>query len=659
MSDERLALAADFPATSVEAWKESLEKVLNGAPFEKKMVIKTYDGIDIQPLYTKADWAAEGNPSGFPGAAPFTRGTNAAGRSADGWDIRQIHAQADLSKANDQILEDLERGVTSIVLKFDDAACAGLDGNDPAAKDMAGRNGMMIYSVEDLENALEGVLLDLAGVSLEAGGQAINAASLLKQLWVKKGISNTDAMGAFNVDPLGTLAATGALPKSIDAALTDMAELAKETAVDYPNVTAVKVDTSSYYGAGTTETQDLAIAMATAVAYLRAMVKAGLSVEEAAKQITFSFANGAEIFPGIAKLRAARFLWAQIIKASGSNEVAMNLHAITATRAMSKRDPWVNMLRTTATCFAGAIGGADAITVLPFDHHCGVADDFARRIARNTQIVLQEESYLNKVIDPAGGSWFIESLTEQYVKKAWALFQDIEAKGGMAAVLQSGDIQDQIAQTWQARLKNIAKRKDPVTGVSEYPNITEDKVERPAPDYDALIAKIAKSSGDTIGKLAQAGRGEATMIKALPAHRLAEGFEKLRDAADAYKDANGTFPQIFSANMGAIAKHTARATFAKNFFEAGGIQTVSNNGFATADDAVAAFKESGAKIAVLCGSDDQYQELATTFATALKTAGATKVFLAGRGEFDGVDQAVGMGSDVLATLQDLHTVLGV
>ncbi len=656
MSDARLALGAEFPATSVDAWKESLEKVLKGAPFEKKMVVKTYDGIDIQPLYTKDDWKAEGNPSGFPGAAPFTRGNSAKGRSLEGWDIRQIHAHADKIVANQQILDDLERGVTSLILKLDAAAQAGKNGAD--APELAGRDGMMIYSKEDLGDVLDGVLLDLAGISLEAGDQAVNAATFLKGLWADKGIANDQAMGAFNADPLGTLAASGTLSKSVEDALKDMAELAKETATTYANVTAVKVDTSAYYGAGASETQDLACALATGVAYLRAMVDAGMSVDAAAGQIVFSFANGCEVFPGIAKLRAARFLWAQIVKASGGSEeaCAMNLHATTSERAMSQRDPWVNMLRTTATCFAGAIGGADAITVLPFDQHCGVADDFARRIARNTQVVLQEESSLNKVIDPAGGSWFIENLTEQYVEKAWALFQAIEAKGGMVGVLADGSLQAQIADTWAARVKNIAKRKDPVTGVSEYPNIAEDAVVREEPDYAALLAKVAKADV-TIGSLATGGEG--AKVQALPAHRLAEDFEKLRDAADAYKATKGDYPQIFLANMGAIAKHTARATFAKNFFEAGGVEAKGNNGFADAAAAVEAFKESGAQVCVLCGSDDQYEELAAAFATALKEAGASKVYLAGRGDFDGVDAAIGMGSDVLATLQDLHTVLGV
>ena len=683
MSDERLALAAGFPDVSVEAWKESLDKVLKGAPFEKKMVVKTYDGIDIQPLYTKADWSAENNPSGFPGAAPYTRGNTAAGRSADGWDIRAVHAKADISTANDEILDDLERGVTSITLQLDEAAQAGLDSDDAGAAGLAGRNGIMISSVDDLDNLLDGVLLDLASVTLDAGAEAVSAAALLAGLWEKREVSNEGAMGAFNVDPLGTLAANGSLSKSVEASLTEMASLAKTTSENYPNVTAVKVDTSAYYGAGATETLDLAIALATGTSYLRSMTDAGMSVDAAAQQIVFCFANGADIFPGIAKLRAARFLWAQVVKASGGSDdaAAMNLHAGTAARALSKRDPWVNMLRTTATCFAGAIGGADSITVLPFDHHCGLPDGFSRRIARNQQVVLQEESYLNKVIDPAGGSWFIENLTEQYAAKAWSIFQEIEGKGGMADVLNSGWVQDEIAATWQARLKNIAKRKDALTGISEFPNILEEAVVRETPDYAGLIAKskarlsasrssdvagtdfasltAAAVKGATIGVLAAALKGDGVSVKALPAHRLAEGFEKLRDAADDYKASNGHLPKIFSANIGAIAKHTGRASFAKNFFEAGGVQATQNNGFANADNAAAAFKESGAEVAVICGSDGQYEEQAASFATSLKSAGAKKVYLAGRGEFAGIDQSVSMGSDVLQTAQDLHTVLGV
>lgn len=682
MSDQRLALAAGFPDVSVEAWKESLEKVLKGASFDKKMVVKTYDGIDIQPLYTKADWSAENNPSGFPGAAPYTRGNTVDGRSVDGWDIRAVHAKADISIANDEILDDLERGVTSIVLKLDDAGQAGLDSDDAQAAELAGRNGIMISSVEDLDDLLDGVLLDLASVTLDAGAQAVPAAALLAALWEKREVSNEGAMAAFNVDPLGALAASGSLPKDIGNALSEMATLAKTTSENYPNVTAVKVDTSAYYGAGATETLDLAIALATGTAYLRSLCDAGLSVDDAAQQMIFSFANGADIFPGIAKLRAARYLWAQVIKASGGSDEAsaINLHAATSARALSKRDPWVNILRTTTTCFAGAIGGADSITVLPFDYHCGLADGFSRRIARNTQVVLQEESYLNKVIDPAGGSWFIESLTEQYVDKAWSLFQEIEGKGGMAAVLQSGWVQDQIAVTWDARLKNIAKRKDALTGISEFPNIAEDAVVREIPDYAKLIAKAktrlstsrsnelsgtdfksltaAALKGATIGVMAQSLKGDECYVTALPAHRLAEGFEKLRDAADDYKAANGDFPKIFSANIGAIAKHTGRASFAKNFFEAGGVEATQNNGFTSIDDLKAAFTQSGAKVAVICGSDGQYAEQAEEFASILKSVGAKKIYLAGRGEFNDIDQSVSIGSDVLATLQDLHTVLG-
>ncbi|WP_432472790.1 methylmalonyl-CoA mutase family protein [Amphritea sp. HPY] len=692
MTDERLALAASFPEISVEEWKKSLNKVLKGASIEEKMFVNTYEGINIQPLYTKEDWKAEGNPSGFPGSAPFTRGGAAIGSVTDGWDVRQIHSDADISIANKAILEDLERGVTSIILQLDDAALAGLDAGNPKASDLAGRNGVMVSSVADLDMLLDGVLLDLAGISLEAGAQSTSAAAILAALWVKRGVSSEQAFGAFNADPLGVLAAKGALPNGIGESLDDMASLAKATATTYPNVTAVKVDTSAYYGAGASETQDLAVALATGVTYLRAMIKAGLTVDQAAPQIVFSFANSANVFLGIAKLRSARLLWAQVVKASGGSEeaCAMNLHAKTSERALSKRDPWVNILRTTATCFVGAVGGANSITVLPFDHHCyGQADSFARRIARNTQVVLQEESFLNKVVDPVGGSWYVESLTEEFSSKAWSIFQEIERRGGMTTVILTGWIQDQIAATWRARVKNIATRKDPITGVSEFPNINEEDIKSAEPDYDSLIMKAAERlstcqrktgwsveddannfaalrqgmlEGETIGTIAHATKlkhDAEIKVSSLPAHRLAEDFEKLRDAADEFKRAKGKFPTIFSANIGAAVNHTSQATFAKNFFEAGGIEVITNDGFATASGAVQAFHVSGADVAVICGSDKQVGEIGIDLALGLKRAGAKKVYLVAKGKAIYVDAVIDMDSDILSILQNLHKVLGV
>ncbi|GAA0575574.1 methylmalonyl-CoA mutase family protein [Caenispirillum bisanense] len=696
MSDDTLTLAGDFPATK-DLWLAAVEKVLKGAPFDKKMLTKTYEGITLQPLYTGADWAAEGDPSGLPGFAPFTRGATAAGTRAAGWDIRQLHTHPDPAAVNKAVLTDLERGASSVTLRLDEAARRGDDAD--AATNLAGLGGLMAYTAADFDVALTGVYEDLATVALEAGAAFLPAAALLAAHWQVKGLDRAAVRAAFNADPLGWLAATGELPGGAEVQLKALADLAAWTAANCPNATAVAVDTGAYHLAGATETQDLAIAMATAVAYLRAMTAAGMSVEAAAQQIVFSLPVGTEQFLAIAKLRAARRLWGQVMEACGvSGDAArMRLAAATAERVVSQRDPWVNMLRTTVTTFAAAVGGADSVTVLPFDAMLGLPTDFARRIARNTQLVLMEESNLDKVVDPAGGSWYVETLTGQMADEAWTLFQDIEKHGGLLACLESGHVPAKIEAAHAARAKALATRKDPITGVSEFPNIHEKPVDVVTPDLDALrraaVARVrdgrrsaalplsdlgsgavtaaaveAAAAGATLAALAAAlaAAGEASVVKALPQRRLAAEYEDLRDAADEFMVTTGARPRIFLASLGPVAVHTARATYAKNFFEAGGIEAVGTAGYDSAEACVAAFKESGAPIAVLCSSDDVYAELAEKTAAGLKTAGCRKLFLAGApGERKdaytaaGIDGFVFLGCDALDTLRSTLALMGV
>lgn len=693
MSDEKLVFAGDFPATSYDEWRVVAEKALKGAPFDKKLLTRLYEGITVQPIYTRKEWPADGDPSGMPGAAPFTRGSHACGAGPDGWDVRQEHAHPDPAQGNKAILVDLRRGATSVVVRLDQAARAGVDPDAAGSDGLAGVGGTMVYSVADMDALFKDVLIDLVPVQLVAGAQFLPAAALLAGLWKKRGVANDKAVGAFNADPLGALADTGALPVSVDTALAQMADLAKLTAKTYAKVTAVGVDTSAYHDAGSTETQDLACSMATAVAYLRAMTAGGMSVDDACRQIVFTYATGCDFFLTMAKLRAARKMWARVAESCGASPAAraMTIHARSADRMMTRRDPWVNMLRTTTAAFAAGVAGADSVTILPFDHALGLPDDFSRRISRNAQVILREESSLTKVIDPAGGSWYVESLTDQLATSAWGLFQEIEKMGGMAKALASGWVADQIAASNAEREKGIARRRDPITGVSEFPNITE-KLPVPAkPDLAGLRQAAAKAlpadrakaasgatsaqaaidaaaGGASIGTLAKAlaGSGGGATIKALPNHWLAETFEALRDAADAHKAKTGAWPRIFLANMGPIAAHTARATYAKNFFEVGGIETLSNNGFADADACAKAFKDSGAKIAIVCSSDALYEEYVAKVTPALKQAGASFVFVAGNpGDKKetytgaGVDDFIFMGCDVLGTLKATLARLGV
>ncbi len=607
---DRLALGADFPAPDHDAWIELATKALKGGSLDKLTTV-TAEGIEIPPLYTDPGIA---DPAGLPGEAPFTRGAMAAGRADLSWDIRQLHADPNAAQANTSVLNDLERGATSLLLDLDKLG---------------------VESVDDLGAVLDGVLLDLAGVHLRSSVNGIAGAHALTDLWVKQDVASSAALGGLGVDPLAVAARTGSAP-----ALDDVVAAVK-LAASYPHVRALAVDATPYADAGASDAQEIAYSLATAVEYLRLLDVDGVSIDDACSAMTFTYSLGADQFAGVAKLRAARTCWARVAEASGASAAAaaQDQHAISASAMLTTRDPWVNLLRVTVACFAAAVGGAQSITTQPFDSAIGVSDEFARRIARNTQLLLLEESNLARVVDPAGGSWFVEELTSELGDKAWRQFQAIEAAGGMAASLDAGLVADQIATVADERAIKVAKRKLGITGVSEFPNIAEEPVVRqPSPDTD---------------------------VGGLPLRRYAEPFEALRQSADDAAAA-GQRPQVFLANLGPVADHTARASYAQNFFEVGGIEAITNDGYESAAATAAAFQASGAKVAAICSSDAIYADQAAATARALVAAGATHVVLAGRPgdaqadyEAAGISGFIHMGADVLAALQRTHDILGI
>jgi methylmalonyl-CoA mutase len=681
-------LGEDFPAAGYDAWRALAEADLQGAPFEQKLVTHTYEGIDIQPVYTRRDWPADGDPCGFPGLPPFVRGGRPLGAVQTGWDLRQEHVHPDPEATNRAILEDLQGGVTSLLLRLDAAARGGLDPDHPAAAELAGRDGLMVYHVDDLDRVLAGVHLHMIGVTLEAGAAFLPAAALLAALWRRRGVGPAEARGAFNADPLAVLARDGQLPLPPEEALSEMAGLAAWTAENYPHVTAVRVGTAPYHHAGATAAQDVGFGMATGVEYLRAMARAGLSVDAAARQILFSISLGTHHFLAVAKLRAARRLWGRVVEACGGSPAAaaMRVHARVSKRVLTLRDPYVNLLRNTVACFAAGVGGAEAITSVPFDSVAGLPDTLARRIARNTVLVLQEEGHLHRVMDPPGGSWYLDWLTAQVAEKAWAVFQEVERQGGMLRAVRDGWVARQIDSAFAPRAKNLARRKEGITGVSEFPNVGEEPVARPAPDRAALreaagrrIAGLrsrhpskdpfdAAEHGWSIGQLARVVGFHArpTAIAPLAPHLFAQPFEELRDASDAWQAVHGRRPRVFLANMGPVAHHTARAIYAKNFFEAGGFEVIGNDGFRDADAAAKSFAASGATVAVICSSDKLYPDVVPQVAPKLKAAGGRAVVLAGNpGASEaawraaGVDRFIFIKCDVLATLREMLREEGV
>ncbi|MCW8098185.1 methylmalonyl-CoA mutase family protein [Streptomyces tauricus] len=598
LPNDGLSLAAEFPSATHEQWRRLVAGVLNKSgkevsdeTAEAALSTALEDGLATRPLYTAHDEAPD---PGFPGFAPFVRGGRPDGNTVGGWGVRQRHTTADGAA----VLADLENGVSSLWL-------------------VVGEGG---FPVSSLAQALEGVLLDLAPVVLDAGRDTEPAARELLRLYEERGVAEDAVRGSLGADPLGHEARSG---EALDFA--PVAALARRCAEEYPGLRALTVDALPYHEAGGSAAQELGASLATGVAYLRELTEAGLTAEQACGQLEFRYAATADQFLTIAKLRAARRLWARVAEVCGAPRAGAQVqHAVTSPVMMSRRDPWVNMLRTTIATLAAGVGGADAVTVLPFDHALGLPDAFARRIARNTSTILIEESHLARVIDPAGGSWYVERLTDELAHAGWEFFQRIEGLGGQAAALRSGRLGEDLARTWEARSAKLATRREPITGVSEFPNLTERVPERaPVPE--------PPSGG-------------------LPRVRRDEAFEVLRARSDAHLAATGTRPRVYLASIGPAAAHTARTSFVSNLFRAGGIEPVTEG----------SFEDSGATEVCLCSSDALYEEQAASTARALRAAGARQVFLAGRpGKYPDVDAYVFAGCDAVAVLSATLDRMGV
>ncbi len=709
MPDSDFSLQDAFPPVDRAAWREQVDQDLKGASFQQRLVTPTYEGVDIQPLYTRDDWPAAGDPSGFPGLDPFTRGGRPLGNAISGWTVLQDPRHPEPVEAGARVSAHLTAGGDGVLLGFDPVARAGFDPDAAIAPDRIGQEGTGIWTAADLEQVLAGVDPAQSAIVLVPGAAFLPAAALLECWWQSRDASPEAVRGGFGADPYGSLARDGRLPAPLGKMLDLAADLAAWTAQRRPRVRALTVDVAPYHRAGSDAVQDLAYAMATGIDYLRALTVAGLDLETAAGQLRFTIPVGTHFFKAAAKLRAARTLWAHIVAAAGGSPAAraLYLHVRTGRRSMTRRDPWVNMLRNTGTCFAAAVAGAAEVTTEPFDAAIGPPGALGDRIARNTQLVLREESNLHRVVDPGGGAWFLEHLTEELARRAWALVQEIEAAGGMGIELTSGRVAERLAEGFEPRAKNIARRCDPLTGVSEFPNLEEDAVTAEVPATEALleeaIARVravraqagpgalepiaaARGQGRTeAGRLmsaaveaAQAGAtlggmtaaltdGAAALAQeSLPARPLADGFERLRDASDDWRQRTGERPLVFLAGLGSLADSITRLTWARNFFAAGGFEAVSGDGHEDPAQAAAAFQESGAAIAVLCSSDRVYERLAVEVATALKQAGARTVVLAGRpGEREaalrqaGVDRFIHVGCDVLETLRELLEEEGV
>ncbi len=612
-----LPLAAEFPATDRAGWVRLVEKALKDRPFEK-LISRTYDGISVEPLYARAAGAAAvlGRAPGQP------------------WRVMQRIDHPNPVAANKQALNDLENGATGLTLVFAGSLNA---------------NGYGLPATpEAVAQTLANVALDAITFDLNLSAATRHAVQLFADLVKSRGLSPDTVDLRASINPIGGFAASGATPAPWSELSKRMGGMIRGLADQGYRGPFAVADGRIVHNAGGSEAQELAFALAAAVDCLRALDAAGVPLEQARSMIYFRLAADADEFLTIAKFRAIRKLWARVEEACGLAPRRTTVAAETAWRMLTQRDPYVNMLRTTIAVTAAGVGGADNIAVLPHTAAIGLPDAFARRVARNTQLVLLEEANLAKVVDPAAGSGAIEHLTDALCASAWALFQTYDKAGGAWAALEQGLVQRDAAAVREKRQAAAARRRDAITGTSDYPNLHETA----ARVLNVPRVALPKESG-----------AEPT-IEPLPSIRLAEPFERLRDTSDAILRKTGSRPKVFLANLGKPSDFTARATFAKNFYEAGGIETVGNDGFRNRDDMIAAFKASGATLACLCSSDKVYAADAADAAKVLTEAGAI-VHLAGRpGEHEtawnaaGVKAYVYVGSDMLNLLQEALDVTG-
>ena len=612
MTDQATQLAGDFASPTLAQWENEVLKVLNrGRPEGKELTTDqalarlrttTVDGLSIEALYTLD---GEPAPLGYPGIMPFTRGTTV--RAGSGWDIRALHEDPDAAVTAAAILDDLQRGATSVWLRV---------GSDAVA-------------VDDVATVLAGVKAEMAAVSVSSVEHQREAADALLAFFPASGHGEA-VVGNLGIDPLGAAALTGA-----DADLSVLA-WAVEAAAEFPGVRALVVDVLGYDNAGAGDVGVLAYALATGVEYVRALVDAGHDVDAAFGQLAFRVPASADQFATIARLRALRRTWARVGEVLGVTESARGAlqHAVTSWRMITRDDPHVNLLRGTIATFAAAVGGAEIVTTLPFDTAHGLPGEFSRRMARNTQLIAAEESNLGRVADPAGGAWFVESLTDQLATKGWALFQAIETAGGMTRALADGVVAGQIAEVVAERSKRLATRKQPITGVSMFPLAVERAIDvRERPEAPA--------------------RGGLAPV------RDAQLFEDLRDRVT-----QAGKPPVFLACLGARRDFGGREQFTSNLLLVGGFSIATSEGGEPAEIAERA-AASGAQTVILCSSAKVYAAQAMAVATALKDAGVPTVFIAGR-KTEVADEAVDTvidgeifdGMDVVAFSNDTLDRLG-
>ena len=601
MSDKKLKpelprelnLKNDFDIPTYEKWREVVDKDLKGVPFEKKLITKTYEGIDLQPIYTNKDLENLEFVNELPSEGNFVRGNNASGYKKNGWEICQDIPYPLATDFNTALKNDLVRGQNSISLPLDEATKLGLDA-DYAEVGQVGKNGVSISALNSFRKAFNEIDITKYPLHINAGFSSLPMLSIFTAYLKEQKVDSPKIKGSLTTDPISFLAGNGSLPVSIDYLMDELKLATEWTSEKMPNVKTIGVSGLAYHNAGASAVQELAYTLAAAVEYINQLSEKGLDINLIAKQMRFTFGIGSFFFMEIAKFRAAKLLWTKITEAFGVSEEdrKMTIHARTGLFTQTKFDPYANLLRTTTEAFSAIVGGIDSLHTNAFDELFGIPDEISRRIARNTQIILDEESHLTNLIDPAGGSFFVEKLTDDIAKASWKEFQTIEEKGGILKALEEGYVQAEIEKVWEARKKDISKRKSVIVGTNMYANLKEEIKSKNEPEYETVHKKRSeylqkfRTSGDTnkhksileklqklvdessdnaidigaeailegatlgeISKASRASAGPGLSIDKVVQKRASEFFEELRTLAGEIKTKRGSAPKVFLATI--------------------------------------------------------------------------------------------------------------
>jgi methylmalonyl-CoA mutase len=692
---EKLNLKNDFPESGYDDWKKIAESDLKGVPFDKKLITKTYEGIDLQPIYTKDNIKDNPLTENFPGFENFVRGSKPSGYNSSCWKVARELPYPDPSDFNEAVRYDLERGQDSVVL-VPDLAASFLHDPDADNLNTSGVDGTSLFCIDDMCTALNDIDLKKHTLMIDAGFTAVPMLSMFAAYCSKKRINMKDVKAFVTSSPLSFSLKHGVAIDSFEKLFGDMAETVKWSVNNKYSLKTINVNGCISVNAGSSAVQELAFIISEANEYISQMLDRGLKIDDIASHIQITTGISTFYFMEIAKLRALRILWSNLIDGYKGNDSSKHayVYAKTSTYYYTKNDIYVNLLRAATGAFSAILGGVDSLHSSSFDEATGIPDEFSGRIARNTQNILKEESHLSSLIDPAGGSYYVETLTSEIAKEAWKLFKQIENEGGMLEAVRKGIVQDLIGKTSENRKKDFTKRKSIIVGNNMYANVKEDRAKAGGFDqaefsrlrndkfkyfrkkYEPgknkaveFIKKINSDGKNNIDNSVQAFCHGATLeeisracgygknkekIRKLDIARASEIFEELRNISFDYKEKKGKLPKIFLASFGPLKRHKLRADFSRGFFEVGGFDVIYKKGFGSVEEAVDESVKSGANIFTVCSADETYPELVPEYVKKIKSSVKDAVVvLAGypkeqieEHKKSGVDEFIYLGADV-------------